>query len=318
MLTTRCHFYFDSRIVSAKASALLHANMAPLTAQSAFKLNSGYELPLVGFGVYQIPADEAEKAVAEALKAGYRHIDSAAGYKNESGCGKAISSSGISRSDIFYTTKIPPSKDMGYEKAKAQIETSLKEVGFDYIDLMLFHAPYGGSKVRKEVWRAMVEAVEEGKIRSIGVSNYGVHHLDQLEEHIKELESERGGAGKGGVLSVIQHEAHPWCVRKDLADWCSKRNVAVEAYCPLVRGQRAEDEGLAKLSKKYNKTWAQILNRWSLQKGFVPLPKSNTPSRIKENFELWDFELTDAEVKELETDEYSPIAWDPVKSGLED
>ncbi|KAH7041600.1 aldo-keto reductase-like protein [Microdochium trichocladiopsis] len=292
--------------------------MASITAQSAFKLNSGYELPLVGFGVYQIPAAEAEKATAEALKVGYRHIDSAAAYKNEAACGEAIRKSGVPRGDIFYTTKIPPGKNMGYEAAKAQIDTSLKEAGFDYLDLVLFHAPYGGSAVRKQVWKALVEAVEEGKVRSIGVSNYGVHHLDELEQHIKELEAERGGPGKGGVLSVVQHEAHPWCVRKDIAEWSAKRNVAVEAYCPLVRGQRAEDKTLAKLSEKYGKTWAQVLTRWSLQKGFVPLPKSVTPSRIKDNFAVFDFELTPEEVAELETDEYSPIAWDPVKSGLDD
>ncbi|KAJ1337173.1 2,5-diketo-D-gluconate reductase A [Microdochium nivale] len=264
------------------------------------------------------PADEAENAVVEALKVGYRHIDSAAAYKNEAPCGAAIRKSGIPRSDIFYTTKVPPGKDMSYDAAKAQVDKSLKEAGLDYIDLLLFHAPYGGSAVRKGVWKAFVEAVEEGKVRSIGVSNYGVHHLDELETHIKELESERGGKGKGGVLSVVQHEAHPWCVRPEIAKWCAERNVAVEAYCPLVRGKRAEDATLKKLSDKHNKTWAQVLTRWSLQKGFVPLPKSVTPSRIKENFEVFDFELTADEIAELETDEYSPIAWDPVKSGLDD
>ncbi|KAI1378480.1 aldo-keto reductase [Hypoxylon crocopeplum] len=290
--------------------------MATYSINSAFKLNSGYEIPLLGFGVYQTPLEETERCCLEAFNAGYRHVDSAAAYRNEAGCGDAIRASKLPRSEIYFTSKIPRS-GMGYDAAKAQIETSLKTSGLDYIDLMLIHSPYGGSDARKEVWKALVEAVEEGKIRSIGISNYGVHHLDELEKYIAELEVERGGKGKGGVISVGQYEIHPWCPRNDIAEWLAKRNIAVEAYSPVVRGKRFGDKTLVSLAEKHSKTEAQILLRWSLQKGYVPLPKSVTPSRIKENAAIYDFELTKEDMDKLEFDEYAPVCWDPVQSGLD-
>ncbi|KAA8628417.1 hypothetical protein SMACR_07861 [Sordaria macrospora] len=182
---------------------------------------------------------------------------------------------------------------------------------------MLLHAPYGGSANRKGAWLALVEAVEEGKIRSIGVSNYGVHHLDELEQHIKQLEAERSGPGKGGVISVGQWEVHPWCARSDIVEWCRKRNVVVEAYAPIVRGERFGEPDLKKLAEKYGKTEAQVLVRWSLQKGYVPLPKSVRAERIEENADVYDFELNEEEVKGLETKEYSPVCWDPTTSELD-
>lgn len=210
-----------------------------------------------------------------------------------------------------------PQHYQDYEKAKAQIDQSLQTAEVDYFDLVLVHAPYGGSATRKGVWKALVEGVDAGKIRSIGISNYGVHHLDELEKHIAELEEERGGKGKGGIISVAQHEVHPWCARNDIADWCAKRKIVLEAYCPIVRGKRFDDPTVKKLSEKYGKTPAQILLRWSLQKGYVPLPKSVTPKRIVENAEIYDFDLTKAEVDELESKEYAPIAWDPTTTGLD-
>ena len=181
---------------------------------------------------------------------------------------------------------------------------------------MLLHAPYGGAVARKGAWKALVEAQEEGKIRSLGISNYGVHHLDELETHIKELESERG-SGKGGVVSVGQWELHPWLPRPDIVQWCEKRGVILEAYCPIVRNGRSEDKLLQPLMKKYGKTAAQILLRWSLQKDFVPLPKSVTLSKIEENAKIYDFELAAEDMQTLETSEYSPCAWDPTVSTLE-
>jgi diketogulonate reductase-like aldo/keto reductase len=181
---------------------------------------------------------------------------------------------------------------------------------------MLLHAPYGGSAARKGAWKALVEAQEEGKIRSLGVSNYGVNHLDELETHIKELEVERGG-GKGGVISVGPWELHPWLARPDIVQWCEKRGVVLQAYCPIVRGSRSEDKLLKPLMEKYSKSAAQILLRWSLQKGFVPLPKSVTLSRIEENADIYNFELTAEDMKTLETGAYSPCAWDPTVSTLD-
>lgn len=239
-------------------------------------------------------------------------MDSAAGYHNEAGCGAAIRASGLPRSEIFFTTKVPPgAKGMGYEAAKAVVDESLRKSGLDYIDLFLVHAPYGGPAARKGAWRALVEAVAAGKVRSLGVSNYGLHHLEELERYIKE-------EGAGGVISVAQYEVHPWCAREDIAAWCRARNVALEAYCPVVRGARWGDATLLELAEKYGKTQAQVLIRWSLQKGYVPLPKSVTPARIRENAGVYDFELTPEEVDELETDEYAPVAWDPTKASLED
>jgi len=178
---------------------------------------------------------------------------------------------------------------------------------------MLLHAPYGGREARKGAWKALVEAQEEGKIRSLGISNYGVHHLDEMEEYMKELEQERGKGG-GGVISVGQWELHPWLARAEIVEWCQNRGIILEAYCPIVRGTRSDDKLLQPLTSKYRKTPAQILLRWSLQKGFVPLPKSVTLSRIEENADLYDFELTSAEMKDLETGDYSPCSWDPTVS----
>lgn len=138
-----------------------------------------------------------------------------------------------------------------------------------------------------------------------------------MEVHIKELEEERGGKGKGGVISVGQYELHPWLPREDIVSWLAKRGIVVEAYSPLVRGERLEEKILQPLIKKYGKTAAQILLRWSLQKGFVPLPKSVTPTRIQENSEVFDFELTPEEMESLRTDEYSPCCWDPTKATIE-
>ncbi|KAK4141387.1 NADP-dependent oxidoreductase domain-containing protein [Dichotomopilus funicola] len=293
--------------------------MAPLNINSTFKLPSGYLMPRLGFGVYQTPPKETARCVTEAFAAGYRHVDSAAAYRNEAPCGEAIraASPSIPRDQIFFTSKIPPQK-MGYQATASQVDESLAKSGLDYIDLILIHAPFGGSAQRKGSWKALVEAVEAGKVRSIGVSNYGVHHLDELERHIAELEEERGGKGKGGVVSVGQWEIHPFCRRQDIIDWCTQRGVVVQAYCPLVQGERWGEPGLKKLAAKYGKSEAQVLIRWSLDKGLVPLPKSVTPARIVENADVFDFELSEEEVAGLETGEYTPCTWDPTVSPLDE
>ncbi|KAF2247619.1 Aldo/keto reductase [Trematosphaeria pertusa] len=286
--------------------------MAKLTIDSTYRMPSGYDIPVLGYGVYQTPADVASDVVAHALKTGYRHVDSAVGYRNEAASADGMRKSGIPRSELFFTTKVPP-RQLGYESAKQHIANSLKETGFDYIDLYLLHAPYGGKEARLGAWKALVEGVETGKIRSIGVSNYGVHHMEELESWIKSTE-EKEGKGKGGVLSVNQVELHPWLARKDIVDWCKKRGVILEAYSPLVRATKSDDPLLVPLAKKYNKTTSQILLRWSLQMGFVPLPKSVTKSRIEENADLYDFELTAEDMKSLDTGVYEPCAWDPTTS----
>ncbi|KAL8812456.1 MAG: hypothetical protein Q9200_001023 [Gallowayella weberi] len=295
--------------------------MANLSIKSEYAMLSGYKIPALGFGVYQTPAEVAEEVVLHSFKAGYRHvrnpvipsyvstpdqvhqIDSARVYRNEGPCSEAIKKSGIPRSEIFFTSKVPP-RSMGYDQTKASISSSFSQTGLDYIDF---------AEARRGTWRALVEAQQAGQIRSIGVSNYGVHHLDELESYIQELESQNG-KGKGGEISVGQWELHPWLARPDIVSWCQKRGVVVQAYCPIVRGQRFEEPVLQPLVKKYGKTPSQVLLRWSLQKGFVPLPKSVTPSRIDENADIFDFNLNDEEMKSLETGEYAPCAWDPTTS----
>ncbi|KAF2006378.1 2,5-diketo-D-gluconic acid reductase A [Amniculicola lignicola CBS 123094] len=286
--------------------------MSPLTLTSTYPLPSGHKIPILGYGVYQTPAAIASSVVQHALQTGYRHVDSAVAYRNEGPSAQGIKDSGISRSELFFTTKIPP-KDMGYASAKQHIAQSLQETGFDYIDLYLLHAPYGGKAARLGAWKALVEGVAAGQIRSIGVSNYGVHHLEELEAYIKTTDAEEG-AGAGGVLSVNQIELHPWLGRKDIVAWCKERGVVLEAYCPIVRGERLEDPLLVPIAKKYGKTTAQVLLRWSLQMEFVPLPKTVTKSRIEENADIYDFELTEEEMKTLDTGVDQPIAWDPTVS----
>lgn len=164
-------------------------------------------------------------------------------------------------------------------------------------------------------WDALLSAQKAGQIRSLGVSNYGVHHLNELESHIRGLESKHG-PGEGGTISVGQWELHPWLPRDDIVTWCCTRNIVIEAYCPLVRGERATSDAiLTELAARHGKTWAQVLLRWSLQKGFVPIPKSVTPSRIEENADIYDFELSALDMETLERKgAYEPCSWDPTVS----
>ncbi|KAI9801868.1 MAG: hypothetical protein M1833_002182 [Piccolia ochrophora] len=308
--------------------------MSGLSIHSTLRMNSGYDIPMLGYGVYQTPSDIAESVVTHAVQTGYRHVDSAAVYQNEAPCAIALHKSSLPRSSLFFTSKISP-KAMSYDAATECIDRTLELTGLEYIDLYLIHAPYPSRPARLSAWSALVAAQRAGKIRSLGVSNYGLHHLAELEAHIKEVD-EKEGPGTGGVVSVGQWEVHPWCERKEIVEWCRERDVVVEvrsrdqcyhfldggfgmgvdlrwlqAYCPLVRGERFDEPVLEPLMARYNKTAAQILLRWSLQKNLLPLPKSITPSRITENADVFDFSLTEEEVQSLETGEYAPCSWDP-------
>lgn len=266
------HYPTQSRPFSTSSSI-----MSKLSINSKYRMPSGYEIPVLGYGVYQTPADIASDVVQHAIKVGYRHVDSAVAYRNEAPSAEGMKKSGIPREELFFTTKIPP-KEMNYENSRNHIDNTLKITGLDYVDLYLLHSPYGGKENRIGAWKALVEGVESGKIRSIGVSNYGVHHLDELESYIKSTE-EKEGSGKGGVLSVNQIELHPWLARKDIVEWCARRGVILEAYSPLVRATKAEDPVLVPLAKKYGKTTSQVLLRWSLQKvRFLYYPLSLTQS----------------------------------------
>jgi len=286
--------------------------MAKLDINSKIKLPSGYDLPRLGYGVYQTPPDISEEVTDHAIRHGYRHVDSATAYRNEGPTAQGMLKSKVPREELFFTTKVPV-KEVNYEGAKRCVDESLKKTGLDYIDLYLLHAPGGGKDGRLGAWQALVEAVAEGKVRSIGVSNYGVHHLQELEDWQKSQSKE-----KAGILSVNQIEPHPWLARPDIVGWCKQRGIVLEAYCPLVRNTRGDDPLLQPLAKKYNKSPAQILLRWGLQQDFVILPKSVTPARIEENKDIYDFELTKEDLASLDTAEYAPCTWDPTIWKLSD
>jgi diketogulonate reductase-like aldo/keto reductase len=280
------------------------------------------------------PADVAEDVTSHAIKSGYRHVDCAHVYRNEEPTAKGMLGAGVPREQLFYTSKVPP-KCINYEDAKRSINESLEKTKLKYIDLYLLHAPYHGTEGRLGAWRALVEAVKEDKVRSIGVSNFGVHHLDELEQWQKvslarlfeasmtslplihaDL-SQQQSPSDAGILSVNQVELHPWLARPDIVDWCVKRDIVLEAYSPLVRATRGDDPLLKPLAAKHNKTPAQILLRWGLQKGFVVLPKSVTHSRIEENTKVYDFELSAEDMKSLDTGKYEPCTWDPTTAELD-
>ncbi|KAI0034718.1 Aldo/keto reductase [Vararia minispora EC-137] len=265
------------------------------TLTSTIKLPSGHTLPRLGLGVYR--NDECYPACIAALKHGYRHIDSAQMYKNEAEVGRAVRDSGVPREEVFITSKI----QAGYDPAET-IQQSLSKVNLGYIDLYLIHSPHGGPEVRLRTWKALLTAKAEGKFRDVGVSNYNIKHIEEIRNAGLELPA------------VNQIELHPFCQQKSIVEYCLKHGIVVEAYCPLVRGA-FDDPTLQEISKKVRKTPAQVLVRWSLQRGFVPLPKSANPERIKQNAEVFDFELSSedmAKLDGLDRGKEGAISWNPV------
>lgn len=259
-----------------------------------YKLNNGTSIPVIGFGTWQTPDGEvAKQSVLSALKAGYRHIDTASAYGNESSVGEGIAESGLKREEIYLTTKLG-SKAGNYEEAVQAIETSLKELNTPYIDLYLIHWPAplkyrpDWAKRNAGCWRAMEEAVQAGKIKSIGVSNFLPHHLEALFE-------------TATIKPVInQIYLNPSDQQKELVAYNTEHGMLSEAYSPLGTGDILGVEALQNLAEKHKKSVAQIVLRWSLQKGFLPLPKSVTETRIIENGQLFDFELSDEEMNQID------------------
>jgi 2,5-diketo-D-gluconate reductase A len=244
------------------------------------------QIPQLGFGVFQIPPQETAEAVIRALEAGYRHIDTAAAYGNEAAVGEAIRASGLAREEIFVTTKCF-NDDQGYAAAGRALRTSLELLGFDYVDLYLIHWPVPSRDQYVPTWNAFIEAQEEGLVRSIGVSNFQPAHLERV---IKET---------GVTPSVNQIELHPRLQQAGLRREHADLGIATEAWSPLAQGQVLEDPTIAGIAEAHGRTPGQVVLRWHLQLGNVVIPKSVTPERIVENFDLFGFELSDTDMERI-------------------
>jgi diketogulonate reductase-like aldo/keto reductase len=250
-----------------------------------FKLNNEVEVPEIGFGTWQIAdGDAVVNAVKSAINVGYRHIDAAAVYNNEKGVGIGIKESGIERKELFVTSKLWNTQ-RGYESTLNAFDKTLKDLHLDYLDLYLIHWPATAhhfdnwQQINSDTWRAMEKLYKDGKVRAIGVSNFMVHHLEPLLANAKIKPA------------VNQIEFHPGYMQEECVKFCKKNNILVEGWSPLGRGIVLGHELLKEIAGKYNKSVAQLCIRWALQHGVLPLPKSSTVSRIKENFEVFDFEI---------------------------
>lgn len=259
-------------------------------------LSNGVQIPVIGFGTWQIPNGElAYNSVLTALEYGYRHIDTAMVYGNETSVGQALKDSKVNREEVFVTTKLP-ANIKGYQETLDEFEKSLNNLQLDYLDLYLIHnvKPWGVQSDGMEYmdqniasWKAFEKLYQEGKIRSIGVSNFLPEHLEVLiaNTSIKPM--------------VNQIRLNPQVIPLDNINYCNEKGILIEAYSPFATGRIFTETRFTKLAEKYNKTVAQLLVRWSYQNGFLPLPKSVTNERIKENFDIFDFEISEADLKEI-------------------
>ncbi|TVY76034.1 putative oxidoreductase [Lachnellula suecica] len=283
--------------------------------------NSTIQIPLLGFGVYNSHGEACIESIHTALKAGYRHIDTAQyeqrsfqthspfflavktysstahrSYENETEVGAAITSSGIPRSELFITSKIRVPAADGAQDHYSSVLESIQRIDpgpNGYVDLFLIHSPKPPADVRRDVWFALGKLLAEGKVRSIGVSNWDVSRIEEMKSW-----GERPGAVWPPMVNQI--ELHPFCQQKEIVSYCRLHDIVLEAYCPLVRNQRADDPILLALAKRHKKATTQILIRYCLQKGWVPLPRSSTASRIEQNRDVYCFELTEEDMAALD------------------
>ena len=256
-----------------------------------YTLSNGVEIPCIGFGTWQTPDGEvAVSSVLSALEAGYRHIDTAQGYGNEESVGIAVKKSGIKREEIFITSKLANS-DHGYEKTMAAFEGTMKRLDMDYLDLYLIHWPNpiafrdNWQEANAGTWKAFEELYKAKRIRAIGISNFHPHHIEELM--------------KTATIAPMVNQIRlcPGDTQDEVVDYCRAHNILLEAYSPFGVGKLFEVPEMKALAEKYGKTIAQIAIRWSLQRGYLPLPKSVTPSRIRENVDVFDFELEESDVE---------------------
>ncbi len=268
-----------------------------------FQLNTRREIPAIGFGTWQIPSGDAKAAVLSALQAGYRVIDTAKIYGNEHSVGQAIRESGVPREDIFLTTKVW-NDQQGYDATLQACDESLDRLGLDYVDLYLIHWP--ATKKRHDSWRAMGQLLSDGKIKAAGVSNFTIEHLQDLMHHSDLLPA------------VNQVEFHPFIYQqqKPLLKYCADQGILVEAYSPLRRLGGTAPKEIESIAGRYHKSAQQVVLRWCLQHGTLPLPRSGNPAHIKSNLDIFDFELSGADMKVLDSlSDGERVTWDPTGMG---
>lgn len=259
-----------------------------MTEQLYLALHDGARIPQVGLGVWQTPNDEAAPAVKAALDAGYRHVDTAAVYENEEGVGEGIRQSGLSRSDIFLTTKLW-NTEQGYEQTLKAFDASLKRLGTDYVDLYLIHWPSAHRGLFVDTWKAFVKLQEEGRAKSIGVSNFYPEHIEKI-------------VAETGVVPVInQIELHPDFQQREARAFHEKHKIATQSWSPLGQGKLLGHPLIGEIARMLGRTPAQVIIRWHIDNGLVVIPKSVTPSRIVENFKVFDFKLSAEDLAKLNT-----------------
>lgn len=244
------------------------------------ELHDGVAIPQLGFGVFQVPPDETQAAVEQALAVGYRHIDTAAIYRNEAGVGAAIAASDIPREELFITTKLWNS-EQGHQSTLDACARSLEVLGLDHVDLYLIHWPLPMFDLYLDTWRAFEEIKIEGRSRSIGVSNFRLEELERLQREADQQPT------------INQIELHPFLQQSELRSWQVEHAIATEAWSPIAQGEALGDETIATIAAHHERSPAQVILRWHVQLGNVVIPKSVTPERIRENFEIFDFELSE-------------------------
>ncbi|MEO6082109.1 MAG: aldo/keto reductase [Umezawaea sp.] len=258
-----------------------------MTAVPTITLNNGVTMPQLGYGVFQVPDAETATAVSHAVRAGYRSIDTAAAYGNEEGVAKALAEADVAREDLFITTKLWNS-DQGYDAALRAFDVSLGKLGLDYLDLYLIHWPTPARGLYVDTWKAFAKLLADGRVRSVGVSNFQPEHLLQVID------------ATGVVPAVNQVELHPHLTQESLRAFHAEHGVVTEAWSPLGQGKGLlGDPAIAEIAARYDRSAAQVVLRWHLQLGNVVIPKSVTPSRIAENLDVFDFTLADADVTAL-------------------
>ncbi|WP_205697886.1 aldo/keto reductase [Conexibacter sp. SYSU D00693] len=260
---------------------------APATSVPNIALNDGVEIPQLGFGVFQVPPEDTAETVTRAFEVGYRHIDTAKVYGNEAGVGDAFHASGLGREDVFVTTKCW-NADQGFDSAKQALKASLERLRLDHVDLYLIHWPVPAKDRYLDTWKAFVELKDEGLTRSIGVSNFQPDHLRRIVDET------------GVTPSVNQVELHPYLVQQGLRREHADRGIVTEAWSPLAQGEVLGDETITGIAQELGRTPGQVVLRWHLQRGNVVFPKSVTPERIKENFEVFDFDLSEEQLSALD------------------